>query len=42
MTEYQGSPIKLVYRGKVKEGEINFEFGTEDGSWGTTLVAKKA
>ena len=42
MTEYQGNPIKLVYRGKVKEGEINFEFGTDDGSWGTTLVAKKA
>ena len=42
MTEYQGSPIKLVYHGKVKADEINFEFGTEDGSWGTQLVAKKA
>jgi hypothetical protein len=42
MTEYQGNPIKLVYRGKVSEGEIKFEFGTEDGSWGTQLVAKKA
>src|SRR3954453_17586064 len=42
MTEYQGNPIKLVYRGKVSGGEISFEFGTEDGSWGTTLVVKKA
>jgi len=41
MTEYQGNPIKLVYRGKVSPGEIKFEFGTEDGSWGTQLVAKK-
>ena len=42
MTEYQGNPIKLVYRGKVSSDEINFEFGTEDGSWGTPVVAKKA
>jgi hypothetical protein len=42
MTEYQGSPIKLVYRGKVSAEEIKFEFGTDDGSWGTQLVAKKA
>ena len=42
MTEYQGSPIKLVYRGKVSSDEIKFEFGTDDGSWGTQLVAKKA
>ena len=41
MTEYQGNPIKLVYRGKVNGSEINFEFGTEDGSWGTKVVAKK-
>ena len=42
MTEYEGNPIKLVYRGKVSSEEIKFEFGTEDGSWGTQLVAKRA
>ena len=41
MTEYQGSPIKLVYKGKVAGDEIKFSFGTEDGSWGTEFTAKK-
>lgn len=42
MTEYQGNPIKLVYKGKVAGSEIKFAFGTEDGSWGTEFTAKKA
>ncbi len=42
MIEYQGNPVKLVYKGKVSGNEIKFTFGTEDGSWGTELVAKKA
>jgi hypothetical protein len=42
MTEYQGSPIKLVYKGTVSGSEIKFAFGTEDGSWGTEFTAKKA
>lgn len=41
MTEYQGSPIKLVYTGAVGDGEIHFQFGTEDGSWGTEFTAKR-
>ena len=41
MTEYQGSPIKLVYNGAVSDGEIHFQFGTEDGSWGTEFTAKR-
>ena len=40
--DYQGSPVKLVYKGKVTGDEIHFTFGTEDGSWGTELVAKKS
>jgi hypothetical protein len=40
--DFQGSPIKLVYKGKVAGDEIKFEFGTEDGSWGTQYTAKKA
>lgn len=42
LIDYQGSPVKLVYKGKVSESEIRFTFGTEDGSWGTDLVAKKS
>lgn len=41
MTEYEGSPVKLVYRGRVTAAEIKFTFGTEDGSWGTELMAGK-
>ena len=42
MIEYQGSPVKLVFKGKTADNEIQFNFGTEDGSWGTQLVAKKS
>jgi hypothetical protein len=40
MSEYQGSPIKLLYDGKVAEGQIKFIMGTEDGSWSTEILAK--
>lgn len=39
--EYQGSPVKLVFKGKVAESEIKFTFGTEGGEFSTDLVAKK-
>jgi hypothetical protein len=42
LTEYEGSPVKLIYKGKVAAGVIKFVFGTEDGSWGTELIAVKA
>ncbi len=42
MIEYEGSPVKLVFKGKVQESEIKFTFGTEDGSFSTDFVAKKA
>jgi hypothetical protein len=41
-TDYQGTPVKLVYKGKVSAGEIKFSFGTEDGSWSTDLTATKS
>ena len=41
-TDYQGSPVKLLYKGKVSADGIKFEFGTEDGSWGTELTATKS
>ena len=41
-TDYEGTTYKLVYKGKVIPGEIDFSFGTDDGSWGTTLIAKGA
>jgi len=40
-TDYQGTTYKLVYKGKVAADHIDFEFGTEDGSWGATLTVKK-
>jgi len=40
MTEYQGTPIKLVYTGKVGDGQIKFIMGTEDGGWSTEILAK--
>lgn len=39
-TDYQGTAYKLVYKGKISEGQIDFSFGTEDGSWGATVIAK--
>ena len=39
-TDYQGTPYKLVFKGKIGAGQIDFTFGTEDGSWGSELVAK--
>jgi hypothetical protein len=41
-TEYDGQPYKLVYKGKVSAGQIEFSFGTEDGAWSTELTAKKS
>ena len=40
--EYQGQPIKLVFKGQVLESEIHFTMGLEDGSWSTDLIVKKA
>jgi hypothetical protein len=42
MIEYEGNPVKLVFKGKSAAGEIKFDFGTPDGSWGTQFTAKKA
>jgi hypothetical protein len=41
-TDYQGQTYKLVYKGKVAGDEIKFTFGTEDGSWGAEVTAKKS
>ena len=40
-TDYQGQTYKLVYKGKVAADQINFDFGTEEGSWSTTMAVKK-
>jgi uncharacterized membrane protein len=40
-TDYEGQTYKLVYKGKVSAGQIEFSFGTDDGSWGTELTATK-
>lgn len=40
-TDYQGSPVKLVYKGNIDGDQIKFSMGTEDGSWGVDFVAKR-
>ena len=42
MTEYQGSPIKLVYTGKISADQIDFTMGTEDGGFSVTFPVKKS
>lgn len=41
-TDYQGQTYKLVYTGKIAADRIDFSFGTDDGSWGTTVMATKS
>ncbi len=41
MSEWQGEPVKLVYKGKLAGEEIRFTMGTEDGAWSTELTAKR-
>jgi hypothetical protein len=41
-TDYQGQTYKLLCKGKVATDEINFDIGTEDGSWSTPLTVKKS
>jgi len=41
-SEWQGQPVKLVMTGKVSGAEIQLHIGTEDGSWGTDTVLKRA
>jgi hypothetical protein len=40
-SDYEGQTYKLVYKGRISADGIDFEFGTEDGSWGTTLTVKR-
>jgi hypothetical protein len=40
-SDYEGQTYKLVFKGKAAADSINFDFGTEEGSWSTTLIAKK-
>ena len=41
-TDYQGETYKLVYKGTITADQIAFTFGTDDGSWGTTMTATRA
>ena len=42
MIDYQGQPLKIVYKGQVAGDEIRFTIGTEDGGWSTDFVAKRS
>ena len=39
-TEYEGTAYKIVFKGKMTDGQIDFGFGTEDGSWGADIIVK--
>ena len=41
-SEYQGQPVKLMYKGQISGSEIHFNISNEEGSWSTDLVAKKS
>ncbi len=41
-SEYQGNPVKLVFKGKVSGSEMHGHIGTDDDSWGTDLALRKA
>jgi hypothetical protein len=41
-SEYQGQTYTLQYKGKVAGGQISFDFGIADGSWGSGVTVKKA
>ena len=41
MSEWEGNPIKLVYKGEVGADEIKLTMGTDDGSWSTDLTVKR-
>ncbi len=42
MSDWQGSPVKLVDTGRVAGSEIRVTMGTEDGGWSTEITAKRA
>jgi hypothetical protein len=41
MSEWEGNPIKLVYKGEVGADEIKLTMGTDDGSWSQDLTVKR-
>jgi len=43
-TDYEGETYKLVFKGKVSAvgDEIEFSFGTDDGSWSAQMTASKS
>jgi hypothetical protein len=40
-SDYQGTTYKIVFKGKVAGDHIDFSFGTDNGSWSTTMTVKK-
>lgn len=40
-TDYQGQTYALNYKGTVTGDQIDFSFGTPDGSWGAEVTVKK-
>jgi hypothetical protein len=41
-SEWQGNPVKLVYKGKLSGNEIQFTVQSEGGDWSQDFTAKRA
>ena len=41
-TDYQGMPVKLLYKGTVGDDQIKIVMSTEDGNFSVDFVAKRA
>jgi hypothetical protein len=41
MSEWEGDPVKLVYKGELADDEIKFTMSAEDGSWSRELKVKR-
>lgn len=40
-SEYDGNPIKLVYKGQVQDDGIHIDMALDDGSWSVDFVLKR-
>jgi hypothetical protein len=40
-SEWQGNPVKLLYKGKVSGNEIRFTMSSEGGDWSTNVTARR-
>jgi hypothetical protein len=42
VTDYEGSPVKLVFTGKISDNKIDFTMATEDGGFSVDFPVKRS